>query len=96
MASSAVAGAPAGYTFSVGSADAEENRRAILARRARFITAAIAGLSLATGCPEPEPQPCLDVPPPGTGGGGVGGEGGHGGVGGEGGIGGQNAGGGET
>jgi hypothetical protein len=88
-----------GYTSQVGDDDAEENRRAILARRARFITAAIAGLSLSAGCPDPEPRPCLDAPPPGTGGGDVGGgngDGGNGGVGGEGGIGGRGEGGGET
>lgn len=63
----------------------DENRRAILARRARFITAAITGLVMAAGCPEtdPPPQPCLDAPPPpATGGGGMG-QGGEGGVGGE-------------
>jgi hypothetical protein len=69
--------------------DEDEDRRSILARRARFVMAAMSGLSLAVSCTEPEPQPCLDAPPPpGTGGsGGMGPVDGGGGMGGFGGFG---------
>ncbi len=65
----------------------EDDRSSILARRARFIATALAGLAIAPGgiqaCGDDvaddggqggEPQPCLDMPPPG--GGGQGGQGG--------------------
>ncbi|NUP10777.1 MAG: hypothetical protein HOW73_32435 [Polyangiaceae bacterium] len=67
----------------------DDDRASILARRARFIATALAGLAIAPagiqGCGDDVvddgqggvPQPCLDMPPPGGGGqGGVGGQGG--------------------
>jgi len=38
-------------------------KQCILSRRARFIAAAVAGLSLTPGC-DSEPQACLDMAPP--------------------------------
>ena len=53
-----------------GERDEEEDARAfILARRARFVTAALAGVSLATVACECGPQVCLEpAVPPGSGG----------------------------
>ncbi len=42
----------------------EEDRAAILKRRAVFIAAAVAGLGLAASCGESNPSVCLEMPPP--------------------------------
>jgi len=64
----------------------DEDRASILARRARFVATAMAGLAMSATCGDSEPQPCLDAPPPtgstgssDDGGGGTGGEAGAGG-----------------
>lgn len=83
----------------------DDDRASILARRARFIATALAGLAIAPGgiqaCGDDVvddgaggqggvPQPCLDMPPPGgSHEGGEGGLGGQGGIDGQGGIGGE-------
>lgn len=67
--------------------DVSEDRRAILARRTRFIVSAISSLSLVAVSACGEPQACLEF----AGGNGQGGEGGTGGDGGEGGVGGPQA-----
>jgi hypothetical protein len=42
----------------------DEDRASILARRARFIASALAGLAMTTcGDSDSPPQPCLDAPP---------------------------------
>ncbi len=62
---------------------ARDNARdAILARRRKFIIAALGGVTVAAlGC-DGEPSVCLDIAPPNGGAGGTGGSGGDGGVGG--------------
>jgi hypothetical protein len=42
---------------------ASEAARVVLARRAKFIAAAIAGVGIACGEPNRPPQPCLSAPP---------------------------------
>ncbi|MEZ4293730.1 MAG: hypothetical protein R3B70_02050 [Polyangiaceae bacterium] len=62
---------------SAGERDSEqEDRAAILKRRASFVASAIAGLSLATFASACEPTPCLDYAPPEGGTGGTAGTGG--------------------
>lgn len=42
---------------------ADDDKKLILARRAKFVAAALAGVSVACGKePTPPPQPCLSVP----------------------------------
>jgi hypothetical protein len=43
--------------------DEEEDRRAILGRKAMFIASAMSGMALMDGCSRPPPQPCLSVIP---------------------------------
>ncbi len=43
-------------------AEEEVDRDAILARRARFVATALAGLTGLTAC-DPRPQPCLEIAP---------------------------------
>ena len=43
--------------------DRDDAARIVLARRAKFIAAAIAGVGIACGEPSRPPQPCLSVPP---------------------------------
>ncbi len=42
----------------------DEDRAAILRRRAVFVASAVAGLGLAAGCAESAPRPCLDISVP--------------------------------
>jgi hypothetical protein len=42
----------------------ERDRKAIIARRARFVAAAVAALSSVEGCRSPEPLVCLSPKPP--------------------------------
>ncbi|MBX3192440.1 MAG: hypothetical protein KF819_35945 [Labilithrix sp.] len=41
----------------------DKARRIILARRARFVAAAVAGVGIACGKDQAPPQPCLSAPP---------------------------------
>jgi hypothetical protein len=43
--------------------DEEEDRRAILGRKAMFIASAMSGMALLDGCARPRPEPCLSVIP---------------------------------
>jgi hypothetical protein len=43
--------------------DEDEDRRAILGRKAMFIASAMSGMALMDGCSRPPPQPCLSVAP---------------------------------
>ena len=43
--------------------DEEEDRRAILGRKAMFIASAMSGMALLDGCSRPPPQPCLSMVP---------------------------------
>lgn len=45
--------------------DDDEARRIILARRARFVAAALAGAGIASASCESSPQPCLEPGAPG-------------------------------
>ena len=50
-------------TTAAAKAMSDDAKNAILARRAKFVAAALAGITMACG-KENAPHPCLDVPPP--------------------------------
>jgi hypothetical protein len=56
-------GVAAGEAASDSPAGTDEDRAAILARRARFVASAMAGLVLGASC-ETQPQVCLNIAPP--------------------------------